>query len=206
MLKGGHCLMLLACIARLGTIYPLIIGQMYRSSDSRSWVILKWWFIFLGSSRWKGILRPRSWLKLRIKQTKRRSCFWSETILVKCRVITEGPKKNPFVFGKVFPNVWTNPPTLATQPRVFVRFGTTKGEIRVKKAIFGVIWGSLDLVWDLPLLNKKKTKGSNDYSISGGEGVSGPGEEAEDGWGYKSKTGRAFNLGKGSLFWSIAIF
>ena len=48
--------------------------------------------------------------------------------------------------------------------------------------------------------NKKKTKGSNDYSISGGEGVSGPGEEAEDGWGYKSKTGRAFNLGKGSLF------
>ena len=39
-----------------------------------------------------------------------------------------------------------------------MRFGTTKGKIRVKKAIFGVIWGSLDLVWDLPLLNKKKQK------------------------------------------------
>ena len=39
--------------------------------------------------------------------------------------------------GESFPKC-VNPPT---HPRVFVRFGKTKGEIRVKKAIFGVIWG-----------------------------------------------------------------
>ena len=37
---------------------------------------------------------------------------------------------------KIYPNLWTNPPTSG----IFVRFGNTKGEIWVKKAIFGVVW------------------------------------------------------------------
>ena len=74
-----------------------------------------------------------------------------------------------------------------------MKFGSKKGDFRGDLGEFGPCLGP-------SLVKQEKTKGSNDYSISGGEGVSGPGEEAEDGWGYKSKTGRAFNLGKGSLF------
>ena len=55
-----------------------------------------------------------------------------------------GSHKRKRFFGKVLPILWTH-------PRVFVRFGNTKGEIRVKKGDFPVIWIFLG-VWTLSLL------------------------------------------------------
>ena len=55
----------------------------------------------------------------------------------------EGVKKT-FFFWEISPKS-VYPPT---HPRVFVRFGSTKGEIRVKKGDFRGDLGGLDLVWE----------------------------------------------------------
>ena len=53
------------------------------------------------------------------------------------------PQKKTFFFGRSLPNLFTHPRIL--------RFERTKGEIRVEKGDFRVIWGvlrGLDLVWE----------------------------------------------------------
>ena len=59
-------------------------------------------------------------------------------------------QKKSVCFWESFPKCVNQPTHPGHPPQGFVRFGTTKGEIRVKKAIFGLSWGGLDLVWDLP--------------------------------------------------------
>ena len=58
--------------------------------------------------------------------------------------LREVAKKKRFFFGRSLPNLFTNPPT----PGFLWDLGERRVKFGSKKAIFGVIWGGLDLVWE----------------------------------------------------------
>ena len=107
------------CVRQSILLFQAICGQPHRLRTHQRHP----WGEHLGSFLESG----SNLIYIYFNDAKKRFTIWGE------------PPQNKTVFlgGESFPkSVYP-----LTHPRVFVRFGKTKGEIWVEKAIFGVIWG-----------------------------------------------------------------